>query len=245
MPRYKIIVEYLGTKYSGWQKQNNLNTIQAEIELALLKFCGHQIRVFGSGRTDAGVHAFGQAAHFDLLTNYPADVVFRALNFYLQNTGIAILNVTEVDESFDARFSAIRRNYLYKIINRSAPIAINQGLALFISRKLLIEKMQESCQYFIGRHDFSAFRSSECRAKSPIKTVSKCQILYNQDIIEIYVSADSFLQHMVRNIVGTLLMVGDGKIAPIHIQDILKSGSRKNAGPTAAAWGLYYLSVDY
>lgn len=245
MPRYKILIEYLGTNYAGWQKQELVQTIQGSIEDALFAFCAEKVKLFASGRTDAGVHALGQVAHFNLSKQVKTCDIMRALNFYLKNSNIAILAADQVNSDFDARFSAIRRHYIYKIINRSAPIAIEQGRALLITRNLQIDKMQQAAQYFIGQHDFTSFRSSECVAKSSIKTIYQLDIIHQNLLIEIKVCANSFLHHMVRNIVGTLLLVGDGKIEPEFITAIIQGKSRALAGPTAPAAGLYLAQIDY
>jgi tRNA pseudouridine38-40 synthase len=245
MPRYKATVEYLGASYAGWQKQLNAITIQAVIEDAIFKFSGETVNVFGSGRTDSGVHAYGQVAHFDLSKQYLANEVFKAVNFYLKDTGIAFIHVEIVDENFHARFSATHRHYVYKIINRKAQLAIEQNTALWVIKTLDVAAMQIGAKCLVGSHDFSSFRSSECLAKSATKTLTKIDIIKTGEKIEFYVSAVSFLHHMVRNIVGTLLLVGSGKIASDKIEHILKSKSRSSAGPTAPAHGLYLLKVDY
>ena len=245
MPRYKIVIEYLGTNYAGWQQQPSNKTIQGEIQEALLKFCAESIKIFASGRTDAGVHALGQVAHFDLSQELKPTDILQGLNFYLKSSDIAILEVHLATPEFDARFSAIRRHYMYKIINRPAPSAIYRHSALHIARNLQIIKMQQAAQHFIGQHDFSAFQASQCMAKSSIRTIYQLSLDKQDQIIQIRICANSFLHHMVRNIVGTLLIVGDAKITPESISKIIASKSRSMAGPKAPAHGLYLTKVDY
>jgi tRNA pseudouridine38-40 synthase len=187
----------------------------------------------------------GQVAHFDLDKSYPAIEVVRALNFYLRNNAIAVLDAAIVQSSFDARFSAISRCYGYKIINRLAPLTAQRNLALHISKKLDVGAMQEAASFLLGRHDFSSFRSGECGAKSPIKNVYLLEIVRDGVNIDVRVSASSFLHHMVRNIVGTLLMIGIRKMAPEVMLTILEARERKFAGPTVAACGLYLVEACY
>jgi tRNA pseudouridine38-40 synthase len=245
MPRYKAVVEYLGTSYAGWQRQPNKLTIQEVLEKAILKFCGERVTVIGAGRTDAGVHSYGQVAHFDCLKHYSAFEVFSAVNFHLKETSISLLSVEIVDDRFHARFSATERHYVYKIINRSAPLAIKRNTALLVKKPLNIKNMQEAGNFLLGTNDFSSFRSSECTSKSAIKTLTKFEITTINDKLKIYVSADAFLHHMVRNIVGTLIYVGLDKITPADFSKIIQAKFRTAAGPTAPAYGLYLLRVDY
>jgi len=245
MPRYKATIEYLGTNYAGWQIQLNTKTIQNEIQHAIFKFCGQDVKIFCAGRTDAGVHAIGQVAHCDLVKEYSEFEIFRAVNFHLKNSSIAFIEVKIVADDFDARFSATQRHYLYKIINRTAPLAIENDTSLLVTKKLDIKAMQEASKCLIGRHDFSSFRSSECNSKNPIKTLNKIDIVSDGQNINIYFSANAFLQHMVRNIVGTLLLVGKGKLASHEVKQILMEKNRMKAGPTAPAHGLYLTQIDY
>jgi tRNA pseudouridine38-40 synthase len=245
MPRYKASIEYLGTKYAGWQSQPNIETIQDEIQRAIFKFSGQKIKIACAGRTDAGVHAIEQVTHFDLEKDYSQFEVFRAINFHLTGSSIAFTDVRIVDQSFDARFSATQRHYLYKITNRIAPLAIQEHTCLLVKQDLNIEAMKEASKFLVGKHDFSAFRSSECGSKNPVKTLSKLQIISNKPCIDIYFSANAFLHHMVRNIVGTLILVGKNKITPSQVAKILATKNRQEAGPTAPAHGLYLLKIDY
>jgi tRNA pseudouridine38-40 synthase len=245
MPRYKAIIEYLGTNYAGWQKQPNLPTIQEQIQSAIFKFCNQQTLLVGSGRTDAGVHAYGQVAHFDLLKPHRPGLVANAINFYLINTDIVILKAEIVAPDFHAIKSATHRNYVYKIINRSAPLVMEKNRALLIKRHLDVNAMQLACKHLIGRLDFTSFRSSECSATSTYKEVSKLEITSIGERIDIHIRANSFLHHMVRNIVGTLLLIGLKKLDPDQRLNILNAKSRTKAGPTAPACGLYLSLVEF
>jgi len=245
MPRYKAIIEYLGTDYAGWQKQPNTLTIQEQIENAIFRFCGQQVSVIGSGRTDAGVHAYGQVAHFDLLKLYPERQVLNAINFHLINTNIAILKIQVVSANFHARASAINRHYIYKIINRSAPLILDKNLALLVKKHLDVKAMNHACKYLVGQLDFSSFRSSECLAQSAYKNVSKLDVVSIDEKIDIHICSNSFLHHMVRNIVGTLLLIGLKKIEPSEMLNIINAKSRAKAGPTAPACGLYLYKIEF
>ncbi len=245
MPRYKATIEYLGTGYAGWQQQPNAITIQEQIQKAIFKFCGQHVLVVGSGRTDAGVHAYGQVAHFDIIRSYSAQTVLNAINFHLINTDIVILKVEIVASNFHAIKSATHRNYIYKIINRNSPLAIQKNQALLVKRNLDTNAMQHACKYLIGRLDFSSFRSSECLAPSSYKNVSELKIVRTDERVDMHIRANSFLHHMVRNIVGTLLLVGFKKIDPSEMLNIVNAKSRARAGPTAPACGLYLSLVEF
>lgn len=245
MPRYKALIEYCGTNYLGWQKQASPNTVQEKLENALLKFSQTKINVIGSSRTDSGVHAIGQVAHFDLLKEYEIERIFKGINFYLQDEEISLLDVQKVSREFHSRALATHRHYQYLIINRPAPVTLDKNKAFWIHQKLDVKKMQEGANFLLGNHDFSSFRSSECNSNAPFKNVTKLYIEQINDKIFIYISANAFLHHMVRNIVGTLLLVGQGQIKPQIMKEILEAKSRNAAGPTAPACGLYLVKVDY
>lgn len=245
MPRYKALIEYCGTNYLGWQKQASPNTVQEKLEDALFQFTQTKINVIGSSRTDAGVHASGQVAHFDLPKEYEIERIVKGINFYLQGEEISLLDVEKVPSEFHSRALATHRHYQYIIINRPAPIALDKNKAFWIPQKLDMKKMQEGANFLVGYNDFSSFRSSECNSPTAFKTVSKLNIKQTGDKISIYISANSFLHHMVRNIVGTLLLVGRGQIEPETIKEILEAKSRNAAGPTVPACGLYLVIVDY
>jgi tRNA pseudouridine38-40 synthase len=245
MPRYKCTVEYDGTAFAGWQRQSGAPSVQQSIEEAIFKFCGEDVRIHTAGRTDAGVHAYALAIHFDLAKDAPPDKVMGAINFHIQPNKIAILTCEVVSEEFHARYCALKRYYVYKIINRRAPLALEDGRAWFVPTKLDVEKMRAGAAYMLGNHDFTSLRDSECQAKSPIKTLDEIRIEQNDEFIEVYVSAKSFLHHMVRNIVGTLKFVGEGKWQPEYVKEIIQARDRAKAGPTAPACGLYFIRVDY
>ncbi len=247
MIRYKITFEYDGTKYCGLQKQQDFPNLSIEeiVENAVYNLSKERPKINASGRTDAGVHAIAQTAHFDLHKNFEPHKIVKGLNNYLRGEDVAILHCEIVDENFHSRFTARMRHYRYLIVNRSAPLILQKNRAWHIAQKLDLEGMELAAKFLIGEHDFSAFRDSECQATSPIKTVEKIVLAKNGDELLIEVSAKSFLHHMVRNIVGTLVWVGIGKIKPQEMQNILASRDRKKSGPNAPAHGLYFLRVDY
>jgi pseudouridylate synthase I len=243
--RYKLLIEYDGTGYVGWQKQPGHPSIQQAIETAIFKFCQAEVEVYGSGRTDAGVHALGQVAHVDLAKEFDLYKMRQALNFYLHPNRIAILEVQRRPAPFHARFSAIKRRYIYRMVARSAPLALDFNKAWHVYRPLSIAAMQAAAPYLLGHHDFSSFRASECQAASPMKTVDKIAITQQGDIIEFFVEAKSFLHHQVRNMVGSLKLVGEGKWTSLDLKAALEACDRRKGGPTAPACGLYFHSVDY
>jgi tRNA pseudouridine38-40 synthase len=243
--RYKIIIEYLGTGLSGWQRQANAMSVQEIIEQAIYRFSGEQCLLSGAGRTDAGVHAIGQVAHFDLAKYYHNDKICHSINHFVRPYFISIVRCENVECNWNARFSAIARHYLYRIVNRDHIPMIDHGRAWWIKKPLNINAMRQGALYMIGRHDFSSFRAVRCQAKSPIRTISNINIVQNGQEVNIYVSARSFLHHMVRNMVGTLVMVGIGKYDAAHIETILEAKRREEAAATAPACGLYFLRVDY
>jgi len=245
--RFKIIIEYDGTNYSGWQIQANALSIQESIQKAIKEFSSHTVEIFGAGRTDAGVHARGQVAHFDMpeFCNFSEDTIKNAINYHLKPQPIVVTNCIRVNEEFHARFSAKKRYYEYKILNRDAMPALEYNRVWHISKNLDNKKLAEAAKHLEGQHDFSSFRSSQCQSSNPVKTIDNISISKNADIISINISAKSFLHHMVRNIVGTIYLAGIGKILPSHVKNILEARDRKKAGITAPACGLYFLRVDY
>ncbi|KFB10956.1 tRNA pseudouridine(38-40) synthase TruA [Nitratireductor basaltis] len=247
MARYRIDVEYDGTPYSGWQRQANQHTVQAAIEQAIRKFCGEEITLKAAGRTDAGVHATGQVSHFDLSKDWAANTVGNAINAHLAlaDERVAILNCTQVGEEFDSRFSAKARHYLYRIINRRAPIAIERGRAWHISRALDVDAMHEASQRLLGTHDFTTFRAAQCQAKSPVKTLDRLDVSRDGVVIEVRASARSFLHNQVRSLVGSLVKVGDGSWNADDLVAALEAKKRSACGPVAPADGLYLIQVDY
>jgi tRNA pseudouridine38-40 synthase len=245
MPRYKCTVEYDGTDFAGWQRQAHDMSVQQALEEAIFKFSGEDVRIHTAGRTDAGVHAFALAIHFDLVKDWDAEKVMGAINFHVRPHKVAILTCEVVSDEFHARFSAKKRYYVYRIINRRPPLVLDEGRAWFVPVALDVEKMRAGAAYMLGKHDFTSFRDSECQGKTPIKTLDEIRIVQTGELIEVYVSAKSFLHHMVRNIVGTLKFVGDGRWQPEYVKEILEACDRTKAGPTAPAYGLYFIKVDY
>ena len=245
MARYKLCLEYDGRGFVGWQRQDNGPSIQQSLEAAIERFTGERVAVTGAGRTDAGVHALGQVAHFDLAVERPADEVLGAVNYHLAPAAIAVLAVEAVDEDFHARFSALGRRYRYRIVNRSAPLTLEAGRAWRTSPALDAEAMDAAAQVLIGRHDFTSFRASKCQAKSPLKTLDALSVTRTRDTIEIVADARSFLHHQVRNMVGSLVLVGQGKWTRDDLAAALDARDRAAAGPCAPAEGLYLVAVRY
>lgn len=247
MARYKITIEYDGTGLLGWQKQLDGSSVQEYLETAIYKFSNQKVEVFGSGRTDAGVHALGQVAHFDLETSMDEFKLREALNAHLRNmeTKIAVIEVEKAADDFNARFDTIKRSYIYRILNRRSPSPLRENRVWHINYPLDIKKMLEASKYLIGYHDFSSFRAAACQAKSPEKTLDKISITKEDDEIIFYFEAKSFLHHQIRNMVGTLKMVGDGSIEPIDVKNILEAKDRTQAGITAPACGLYFKQIWY
>ena len=244
MFNFKIIIEYDGTDYVGWQRQDNGLSIQEAIENAIFKLTAEKVTLFGAGRTDAGVHALGQVAHFNLKREFKTDNIRDGLNQYLRPQLIAILVVEQIDENFHARFSATKRTYEYIITNRRPPLTINKNKSWGIFKTLDIKKIQDEAQSFLGKHNLEAFRSVHCQSNSTIKTIDDITIANKNNDIVISVSAKSFLHSQVRIMVGTLVEIGKGKIK-ISIKKIIEDQLRSQAGITAPACGLYLIKVDY
>ena len=245
MTRYKVTIEYDGGPFVGWQRQAAGASVQGEIEKAIEKFCGESVTLQAAGRTDSGVHALGQVAHFDLSTDQLSDKVRDAVNFHLKPQPIAILNATIVPDSFEARFSAAKRHYRYIIENRRAPLTIDRGHAWLVPQPLDADLMHEAAQYLVGKHDFTTFRASQCQAKSPIKTLDRLDVRRAGTVVEVSASALSFLHHQVRSMVGSLKLVGMGKWPPTKIGQILEAKDRAACGAIAPSDGLYLVAVDY
>lgn len=243
MTRYKVTLEYDGTDLIGWQENRQGPSVQSIVKDAIEKFCGARVDVVGAGRTDSGVHAVAMTAHFDLPNEYDTNTVLRALNFYMANMPVAVLGCEIVDDNFNARFDCVARHYKYVVLNRPASPVLQKNRVYWVPRKLDINAMRIAANKLIGNHDFTSFRASECQAKSPIKTLDKIDITQNGDEIIFEFSARSFLHHMVRNIVGTLIEIGLGK--PYDIDEIFAARNRSAAGPTAPASGLYFIRADY
>lgn len=247
MARFKLIVEYDGIGIHGWQRQDDVSTGQGFLEKAIQQFSGETVTVHCAGRTDAGVHARGQVVHFDLHhKSFTAFRVMEALNFYLRDTQLAVLEAKETTEDFHARFSATGRRYLYRIINRRAPLAIDANRAWQVSEKLDVEAMQDATQELLGHHDFSSFRDSECQAKSPMRTLDELRIeRIGEEELHIHAASRSFLHHQVRIMVGSLYLVGKGKWTRADLATARDARTRHAGGPTAPAYGLYLTKVLY
>jgi tRNA pseudouridine38-40 synthase len=245
MPRYKLTIEYDGRPFVGWQIQDNGPSVQGVLAQALAAFCGEKVSVQGAGRTDAGVHALGQVGHVDLAKDWDDDTVRDALNAHLRPHPIAILKAERVDGSFDARFSAVRRHYLYRIVNRRADLALQRGRAWRIAQPLDLPAMQAAAQRLVGRHDFTTFRNVECQAKSPVKTLDQLEVHRAADDIQVVTSARSFLHSQVRSMVGALALVGEGKWSVDDVSIALGKRDRAACAPVAPPDGLYLARVDY
>ncbi len=245
MPRFKLTIEYDGTGFVGWQQQNNGPSVQAALQDAVKGFSGEDVKVHGAGRTDAGVHALGQAAHIDLGKDWVPDKVRDAMNAHLRPLPVSVLEAELVSDNFDARFSAVKRYYFYQIINRRPPLALERNQAWHVMQSLDADAMHEAAQVLIGKHDFSTFRDAQCQAKSPVKTLDEISVTRNGDAVEIRISALSFLHRQVRSIAGSLKKVGEGSWSPAKIAEILAACDRAECGPVAPACGLYLVNVDY
>jgi tRNA pseudouridine38-40 synthase len=245
MPRYKLTIEYDGAPFSGWQRQDNGLSVQQAIEDALRKFAGDVSHVQGAGRTDAGVHALGQVAHVDLALDWPGWKIREALNANLREVPVAALEVERVGSDFDARRSAVRRRYLYRLSNRRAPPAIDRGRLWRVKRPLDAGAMHAAAQGLIGRHDFSTFRDLQCQANSPMRTLDLLAVERRGDEIRFHVEALSFLHRQVRSMVGSLAEVGAGKWSAGDLRAALDAADRARCGPVAPACGLYLERVDY
>lgn len=245
MPRYKLTIEYDGRPFVGWQVQDNGPSVQGVLAAAIAAFCGEEAKVQGAGRTDAGVHALGQVGHVDLAKDWDEDTVRDALNAHLRPHPVAVLKAERVADSFDARFSAIRRHYRYRIISRRADLTLERGLAWRIAKPLDSAAMHAAAQRLVGRHDFTTFRHAECQAKSPVKTLDRLDVEQSADEIDVTASARSFLHTQVRSMVGALALVGEGKWTADDVSAALAKRDRAACAPVAPPDGLYLTRVDY
>jgi len=243
--RYRMTIEYKGDAFYGWQRQKLTPTVQAEIEDALRVIAREKVAVHGAGRTDAGVHAFAQVAHFDVQTKLRCDHTMLGINYFLKGKGAVITSLEPTADNFHARFSALSRSYHYFILNRRPSSVLQYEHAWHIMKPLNHELMQEAAQLLVGYHDFSAFRDSECQAQNPHRTLSVFDIIREGDVIRGYLKSRAFLHHQVRILMGTLKRVGDGTIKPKDVLDILASRERKCAGQTAPPHGLFFLGAEY
>jgi tRNA pseudouridine38-40 synthase len=247
MPRYRLTVEYDGSDYVGWQRQDNGPSIQGAIEKAVLSLTRETVSIRGAGRTDSGVHARGQVAHLDLTREWKSYTLQNALNAHLALAGerVSILDVAEAPGDFDARFSAIRRHYLYRIVSRRSPLALEARRAWWVPKPLDHDAMHEAAQRLVGHHDFTTFRSAHCQATSPLRTLDRLNVTRAGELIEIRATAQSFLHNQIRSFAGSLKLVGEGKWTPDDLQTALEARDRKACGPVAPPDGLYFMRVDY
>jgi tRNA pseudouridine38-40 synthase len=245
MARYKMTIEYDGGPFAGWQLQANAPTVQGVMEDAFLSLSGMRPIIHAAGRTDAGVHATGQVAHVDLDRDWDTRILRNAINAHLRPHPISVLAVESVTNDFHARFKAIRRSYLYRIANRPAPLALERGKAWWIPVALDHASMHAAAQALVGKHDFTTFRTAECQAQSPVKTLDSIVVTREGDMIDIAVEARSFLHHQVRSMVGSLKLVGEGKWPIGEVEAALLARDRTRCGPVAPPTGLYLMRVDY
>ncbi|MGK2740979.1 tRNA pseudouridine(38-40) synthase TruA [Tepidicaulis sp. LMO-SS28] len=245
MPRYKLTIEYDGTPFNGWQSQADGKAVQDALSRAVEGFCGEKVTVFGAGRTDSGVHALGQVAHIDIEKEAAPDTVRDAINYHLRGVPVAVLSAEEVSTEFDARFSAVRRHYFYRIVNRRAPLTVDKSKAWLVHVPLDADAMHAAAQALIGKHDFTTFRSAHCQSRSPVKTLDEVTVSRYGEDIEIICRARSFLHNQVRSIVGSLKLVGEGKWTKADMARALEAADRSACGPVAPPDGLYLFQVDY
>jgi tRNA pseudouridine38-40 synthase len=245
MPRYKLTVEYDGRPFAGWQIQADQLTVQGLLTSAVEALSGDKTLVQGAGRTDAGVHARAQVAHVDLTKEWDTDTVRDALNAHLRPHPIAILAAERAADDFNARSSAIRRHYLYRIVNRRADLTLDAGRAWRVPRPLDAAAMHAAAQHLVGKRDFTTFRSTECQAKSPVKTLDVLKVERGGEDIYVTSVARSFLHNQVRSMVGSLVLVGEGKWSPDDLANALNARDRTACGPVAPPDGLYLMKVDY
>jgi tRNA pseudouridine38-40 synthase len=245
MPRYKLTIEYDGTPFSGWQVQDNAVTVQGTLEGAVKAICGEDVRVHGAGRTDAGVHALAQIAHCDIAKHFAPGRIRDGLNAHLRPHPIGVLSAEIVPETFEARFSATRRHYLYRIANSRANLALDIGRVWRVPRRLDTDTMHAAAQKLLGKHDFTTFRDSECQAKSPEKTLDQLDVTRDGDAVRIVTSARSFLHSQVRSMVGSLVWVGEGRWSTDDLAAALAARDRAACGPVAPPEGLYLVRVEY
>lgn len=245
MPRYRLIVEYDGTPYNGWQHQQNGRSVQEALETALARFLGETVRATCAGRTDTGVHATHQVVHFDAARVWRTDVLRDATNAHLRPHPVAVIAAEEVAESFNARISAIRRHYLYRILNRRSPPAIEKNRVWHVPWALDAALMHEAARTLLGQHDFTTFRASECQANSPVRTLERLDVERAGDEIRVYAAARSFLHSQVRSLVGTLAQAGGGRWSVAEVRAALDARDRSRCGPLAPPEGLTLTGVDY
>jgi tRNA pseudouridine38-40 synthase len=245
VPRFKITIEYDGRPFCGWQRQAHDLSVQQVLEEAIERFSGEAVTIQAAGRTDAGVHALGQVVSFDLARAWDPFKVREALNFHTKPHPVAIVEAEAVDEAFEARFSATARHYEYRILNRRARPALDEGKVWHVPVVLDADAMHAAAQLILGRHDFTTFRASECQANSPIRTLEQFDVSRQADMIVVTARARSFLHSQVRSMVGSLKLVGDGKWTPRDFRSALDAADRSRCGPLAPPDGLYLIRVSY
>ncbi|MGA7267172.1 MAG: tRNA pseudouridine(38-40) synthase TruA [Aestuariivirga sp.] len=245
MPRYKLIIEYDGEPFVGWQFQAAGHSVQGVLEAAVAQINGAPATVHGAGRTDAGVHALGQVAHVDLERPWDVFKLRNALNANVRPHPVSVLAISEVGEDFHARFSATRRHYLFRILNRRSPPALDRGKVWWLPVDLDAEAMHAAAQLLVGKHDFSTFRAAQCQAQSPVKTLDRIDVARYGELIELRCDARSFLHNQVRSMVGSLRLVGEGKWRAQDLKRALDARDRARCGPVSPPDGLYLLRVDY
>jgi tRNA pseudouridine38-40 synthase len=245
MTRFRLLLEYDGGPFAGWQRQENAPSVQQALEEAVFAFCGERVSSVAAGRTDAGVHAQGQVVHLDIAKDWRAETLRDAVNFHLKPQPIAVLAASVAAPDFHARFSATGRRYLYRIQNRRAPLTLTRGRAWWVPIPLDAAAMQEAAQRLLGDHDFTSFRSSICQAKSAVKTLDRLDVEREGEEIRIHAAARSFLHHQVRNMAGSLKLVGEGRWRADDLAAALAAKDRRAAGPTAPPEGLCLMEVRY
>lgn len=245
MPRYRLLVEYDGRPYNGFQAQAVLPSVQGAIETAVKAFSGQDVRIAAAGRTDTGVHATGQVVHVDLDKDWPAQTVLNALNAHLTREAVSILEAQVAEGDWHARFSANERRYLYRILNRRAPPALDRGKVWHVKKDLDADAMHVAAQHLVGLHDFTTFRDMHCQAKSPVKTLDVARVRRVGEEIHLDFEARSFLHRQVRSMTGTLVEVGAGRWTPDDVRQALEAKDRRACGPVAPADGLYLVGVGY
>ncbi len=248
MPRYKLKIEYDGTPYKGWQRQEGLLTVQQSVEDAMAEFVRHPVTLFAAGRTDAGVHGLGQIVHVDLDREWETFKIIEAANglLRLRNHPVAVVSAEPVSGDFDARFSATKRHYRYRIINRPANLTVDLNRAWHVKKPLDAQRMDEAAKVLLGHHDFTTFRSTDCQAKSPMRTLDQLDVLSIDDQeIAIVCASRAFLHNQVRSLAGSLKLVGEGRWTRDDLKTALEAKDRKACGPVAPASGLYFMRVDY
>jgi tRNA pseudouridine38-40 synthase len=245
MPRYKLVVEYDGTPFAGWQRQINGRSVQQVVEEAIERFAGHPVRVHCAGRTDAGVHATHQVVHVDLERERRSDTVRDAANAHLKPHPVVVVTAEQVSNAFHARLSAVKRSYLYRILNRRSPPGLEVNRVWHVPWPLDAAVMHEAAQVLVGRHDFTTFRAAECQARGPVRTLDRLDVERVGDEIRIHAAARSFLHHQVRSMTGTLAKAGSGRWRVQDVEEALEARDRSRCGPMAPPSGLYLVGVSY